>query len=111
VSTPEPTEPFATVTSDEVRVRRAPRMGAFLVVGALVGFIVTLILTTSFPTDENVGFLPMLAYFSCFGVAGGVVLGALVAIILDRASSRHTRSAVAERTSVEEPPVEGQLED
>lgn len=98
VSTPE---------VDEVRIRRAPKFPAFLVVGAGVGLIVTLILTSLFPVDPAVGFGPLFAYFSLFGVTGGVLLGALLAIILDRMATRRAKTVGVQREVV--PPLEDDL--
>lgn len=92
-------------TTDEVTIRRAPKIPAFLVVGGAVGLIVTLILTSLFPADPSVGFGPLFAYFSLFGVTGGVLLGAVLAIILDRVSARRAKTVSVEREVV--PPAEG----
>lgn len=84
----------------QVRVRRAPKIGAFLVVGGLVGMLTTLVLTSLFPVDPNVGFIPLFAYFCLFGIPAGVALGALLALIIDRVSRRRSRDAVAERETI-----------
>lgn len=106
-----PDQPRSTVTSDEVRVRRAPKYGRFIIAGALLGFIGALIATTAFPVDEKVGFVPMLAYLSCYGIPAGVVVFSVIAIVVDRATARRARTVQAERESVEAPPIEGELED
>jgi hypothetical protein len=93
---------------DEVRIRRAPKFSAFIVVGAVVGFVVTLIVTARFPADPTVGFGPTLAYFSIYGVTAGILLGCTVAIILDRVSARRARTVTVEREVV--PPFEDELE-
>jgi hypothetical protein len=54
-----------------VRIRRAPKIATFLILGGAVGAIVTLALTTSFPVDPNVGFGPLYAYFLLFGIPAG----------------------------------------
>lgn len=84
----------------DVRIRRAPKIGAFLVVGGLIGMLTTLVLTSLFPSDPNVGFIALFAYFCLFGIPAGVVLGALIALILDRISRRRTRNAVAELQTI-----------
>ena len=83
-------------STDRVTVRRAPRIPAFIAVGAILGALVTLILTSLFPVDPAVGFGALFAYFALYGVTGGVVLGALVGIILDRVSTRRARSVDVE---------------
>lgn len=90
------TEPASTA-----KIRRAPKFGAFLVVGGLLGMLATLVLTSLFPSDPSVGFVALFAYFSLFGIPAGVVLGALLALILDRVSRRRAREVDVERESVE----------
>ena len=103
-------EPGITSTS-EVRVRRAPKYPAFIIVGGGIGAIVTFVVTNLYPADPNVGFWSLLGYFSLFGITAGVVLGAVLAVILDRVGSRRARVAQAEHTTVEANAVEGDLED
>jgi membrane associated rhomboid family serine protease len=82
-------------TSDReqrVRIRRAPKFSVFLVLGVLVGVLVSLILTASFPIDSSVGFGSTFGYFAIYGFVGGLLLGALVALIFDRALARRTRT-------------------
>jgi hypothetical protein len=86
--------------TDQVKIRRAPKFGAFLAVGAVAGFIATLILTSLFPTDPSVGLPATVAYFSLYGVSAGVVLGAVVALILDRVSSKRAKSISVEHEEV-----------
>lgn len=88
-------------STDRVTVRRAPRIPAFIGLGAVVGALVTLILTSLFPVDPAVGFGALFAYFALYGVTGGVVLGALVGIILDRISTRRAKSVEVEHSTAE----------
>jgi len=69
------------------------------------------VLTSLFEVDPAVGFAALLAYFSLFGISIGAALGAILAIVLDRVGRRRAREARAELTTVEAPPVDGQLED
>jgi membrane associated rhomboid family serine protease len=78
-----------------VRIRRAPKFSVFLIVGGALGVIVALILTSLFPVDPNIGFGPIFGYFAIFGLVGGVLIGAIVALILDRVLSRRTTTAIA----------------
>ena len=86
-------------TTDDVTVRRAPKFPAFIIVGGGVGAIVTLILTSLYPADPSVGFGALFAYFALYGVTGGIVLGALLAIILDRVLARRAKTVTVEVTS------------
>lgn len=123
-NSPETPEPSATAsvdgtpaqsletdrTSDTVTVRRAPRYGRFITLGAIVGAIVALILTFAFsgePTIEGeliefdkgqvFGFLLLI----CATI--GVALGALVALLIDRSTARRARSVTVERESTHRP--------
>lgn len=84
--------PSETVDVEQVSVRRAPKLGVFLVVGAVFGALVTLILTSLFPADPNVGFGASFAYFLLYGVPAGVVIGALIGLAFDRRSRRRART-------------------
>ena len=87
----------------EVKVRRAPKFGAFIVVGAGIALIATLAVTAQFPTDPNVGFPALVAYFSLFTVPAGAALGALIALVIDRRSSRRAKTIAAEEETVVAP--------
>ncbi len=99
----EPTQPEPTQSSEEaeVTVRRIPRYSRFLIIGAGLGAVITFILTASFPSDPKVGFGALFGYFLLFGVPAGVVLGAVVAILLDVVLNRRARTVMAERTTVD----------
>ena len=75
-----------------VRIRRAPKFSVFLVLGALVGILVSLILTASYPIDPLVGFAATFGYFAIYGFVGGLLLGSIVALIFDRALSRRSKT-------------------
>lgn len=83
-----------------VTIRRAPKFSAFVVVGALVGFLATLVLTSLFPADPEVGFTASLGYFSLYGISIGAVVGAVIALALDRRSSRRATEVIAGKLAV-----------
>lgn len=111
--------PNAVTSSDEVTIRRAPKFGVFIVGGALLGFVATLIvvsLTMNIDRgdqQETASFGSLVGYFSLWGVTIGAFLGALVAVVLDRVFARRAARLTAERVEVELPPetVEGEIED
>jgi hypothetical protein len=88
-----------------VRIRRAPKFPVFLIMGGGLGAVVTFILTAIYPVDPNVGFGALFGYFALYGVTGGVLLGALVAIVLDRRADRRATDATVliETTEASEP--------
>lgn len=96
--------PPAAVDADEERttvtIRRAPKFSVFAVVGGLIGFVVTLILTSMFPADPAVGFAASFGYFLLYGVPVGALLGALLALAFDRRSRRRPRQVIAGKLNV-----------
>ena len=115
MTTPEPgptpddsLEPFpsATVSEAEVSIRRAPKVPVFLVLGGLIGGIVSAAITSAFPVDEKIGYAATVGYFLLYGIPIGIVLGALLALILDRISLRRARTIVAERVTVDPLPYD-----
>lgn len=99
MSEPIPADPADTANAD-VRVRRAPRFGAFMVVGGGLAAIATLIITGLFPADPSVGFIALFAYFCLFTIPAGVVIGAVIALVLDRRSLRRARTVTAVHETV-----------
>lgn len=83
-----------------VMIRRAPRFSSFMVFGALLGLIATLILVSLYPTDPEVGFGATFGFFVLFGVPLGIGIGAIVAIILDRRATRRAIRVVAGKLEV-----------
>ena len=94
------------MSESEVSIRRAPRIGVFLIVGALFGLLATLILTSLFEPDENVGFAASFAYFCLFGIPAGVLLFAIPALLLDWRSRRRARTVTVARDEIVEGPAD-----
>lgn len=100
---------------ETARVRRSPRYAVFLVVGALLGILVAAILTfavgdgvdksatteITYTTGQVFGFLALV------GVAVGLAVGGIVALLLDRSFSRRTREVRVDRERVEHDPAAG----
>jgi hypothetical protein len=93
----------------EVSIRRAPKIPVFLVLGAVLGAVATLILTSLQPTDPAVGFLALFGYFCVYGVPFGAAVGGTIAILLDRRATKHASRLTAEHYTVEAP-VESTVE-
>ena len=85
MTTPEPAD------RQKVRVRRSPKLTAFVLVFGLLGFFGTLIVTGLFPSDPAIGFVALFAYFALYGVTGAVALGIIVWLVLDLISRKTAR--------------------
>jgi hypothetical protein len=102
---PVPTEAELAREAQPATVRHAPKFGAFITAGALVGIVVALLLTLVVQPDvprvsDGSGFLPFLdgenAVRTVMAVAGAVLggfLGGLLAVVADRRSVRRARRA------------------
>lgn len=71
-----------------VTLRRSPKLSAFVLVFAVIGFFATLAVTSVYDADPSVGFLALFAYFSLYGITGTVALGVLIWLALDLRSRR-----------------------
>ena len=89
-STPDETD---AANETEVRIRRAPKYPAFMIVGGGIGAIVTFVLTALFPVDPKVGFAALFGFFALYGVTAGVLVGAVLALVFDRVLLRRARPA------------------
>lgn len=96
--------PVSPTSEEEVRLRRAPRIGVFLIGGALLGAIATFVLTAMFEADPEIGFGVLVGYFMIYGVPLGLGLGAIVALVLDHRSKRRAKLVVAEREHGDDEP-------
>ena len=96
-------EEVTVVTESDARIRRAPKYSVFIIVGGVLGLIATFIATSLFPVDPLVGFGALLGYFSLYGVTAGVLIGALLALIIDRVTLRRARPATIRLTTVGNP--------
>ncbi|WP_368498449.1 hypothetical protein [Herbiconiux sp. A18JL235] len=102
-----PAERVVRESVDSVTVRRAPRYYRFMAVGLIVGVIITVVATYSFPQQEDEEFsqLQVLGFTGIFVVAICVALGALVAIVLDRVSRRRARTVAMEHVVERDAPA------
>ncbi|MFS0729314.1 hypothetical protein ABC270_04445 [Curtobacterium sp. 1P10AnD] len=111
--------PNAVSTPDEVTIRRAPKFGVFILGGAVLGFLVTLVVVSATMNldrgdqQETASFGSLVGYFSLWGVTIGAFVGAVVAVVLDRVFARRSAALTAERVDVEPAPetVDGEVED
>lgn len=96
----EPSTEPGTAT-EQARIRRAPRVAVFLVIGAVLGAIVALVLTATGHVSPRVGFGATWGYLCLLCIPVGIGLGAVVALVLDRVSRRRSRMVTVERARVE----------
>ena len=90
-------------------MRRAPKFSVFLLLGAGAGVVVALILTFAFggTVDEspNTGLAysqgQVFGFLALICVTVGVALGGIVALVLDRLSSRRAREVAVDHESVD----------
>lgn len=96
---------------EQARVRRAPRISVFLLLGAALGIVAALILTFSFDgiaeespyttaqytTGQVFGFLLL----ACVPI--GIALGGTVAVVLDRTVGRRTRRVTISHERIRTP--------
>lgn len=85
-----------SVERRELAVRRAPRFTPFLLGGAVLGFVVAGLVVLNVP--ENPQYTPAAAFgfFAMIFGVGGVGVGALLVLGLDRRSHRRVRRATAD---------------
>jgi chromate transport protein ChrA len=84
---------------EPAHVRRSPRYGVFLTLGAVVGAVIALVLTLVFDGTQDRSDVTGVVYsaaqvfgfLALFCVPIGLALSGLVALLLDRAASRHVR--------------------
>ncbi len=93
--------PDATSGVQQVTIRRAPRLGVFLLAGSVLGALATLILTSLYPADPKIGFTATVGYFMLYGVPFGFAVGALVGLLFDRRASRRARTVEVEHQRVD----------
>ncbi|MEO5318655.1 hypothetical protein PV761_08730 [Arthrobacter sp. CC3] len=80
----------------EITVRRAPKYVPFLILGGIVGIIVAAVIAFALPGDPSYEPSSVFGFFMVLFGAGGVILGAIVALLLDRLSVRRAEHAVVE---------------
>jgi hypothetical protein len=103
-------EPHATDRDEivTVRVRRAPKYGVFLALGAGLGLLTAMILTfafdgTSVPsrnTTVEYTAIQVFGFIALICVPVGIAVGGAVALLLDRVVGRRTREVRADHATI-----------
>lgn len=87
----------------EVTVRRAPKYVPFLILGGLVGVVVAALVAYGLPGDESFDRGSVFGFFLVMFGAGGALLGAVAALLLDRRSVKRQQRAIVEAVPDSEP--------
>ena len=80
----------------EITVRRAPKYVPFLILGGLVGIAVAAVIAYALPGNATYDPGTVFGFFMVLCGAGGVILGAIAALALDRLSVKRAQHAVVE---------------
>lgn len=102
----QPGDEQTTVTESAVRVQRSPRYFRFMITGAVVFAVIALILTYSFPENPTYSRGAVFGFLVAICATLGVALGALIALLIDRAATRRARTVQADRIDVRLPDPE-----
>jgi hypothetical protein len=89
----------------QVRVRRSPKIGVFLLLGAIVGALVAIVAVNLTPPDPTVPAVQAIAFLVALLAPVGALLGGIVALLIDRSSERRARTVEAERIRPPRPPA------
>ena len=87
----------------EVTVRRAPKYVPFLILGALVGSAAAALVAYGLPGSTSFDAGSVFGFFLVLFAGGGAILGAVLALVLDRRSVKRQRRAVVEAVPDSEP--------
>ena len=99
-----------------MQVRRSPRYGVFMALGALLGAVVAWWLSATVPpaldsAGAPVETTPVIGLMLVVGFFAGGAVGALIAVVIDRAMSKRLTPVVAERTETREADASGDVAD
>jgi hypothetical protein len=81
-------------STHDVVVRRSPRYVRFILVGAIIAILITLILTFVFPEQPNYSRAQVFGFVGIILVTLFVGLSAAIAVLVDRASAKRARTVV-----------------
>ncbi|QDZ15230.1 hypothetical protein [Humibacter ginsenosidimutans] len=101
----EERETAAVASEQQVRVRRTPRYGRFMILGGVIFAIAAFIATYSLPQGQGYDRNTVFGFVLLTAVAVGVGLGALAAIIASAATKHTERTVVADRIDVKVEPA------
>lgn len=105
-----------THETQQMQVRRSPRYGVFMAIGALLAMLAAWWISTAMPpavnqAEQPVDTTPVIGLMLVVGFVVGGALGALVAVLIDRALSKRLHTVTAEHVDVAERPSPSGPED
>lgn len=102
VSDPAAAEPEVVQSEVEVELRRSVRWTRLLIVGAVIGVVVAVLASLSFPVEEGADYTmrQIAGFMAIIGGAIGVGIGGLLALILNQVAKRKHGRGVAIQTDV-----------
>jgi multisubunit Na+/H+ antiporter MnhG subunit len=80
----------------QVRVRRAPKVGVFLLIGAVLGALVAIVAVNVTPPDATVPKIQTIGFLILLLAPVGALLLGVVALVLDRSAERRARTVEVE---------------
>ena len=92
----------------DVTVRRAPKYVPFLILGALVGIAAAAVVAYAVPSNPSFDAGAVFGFFMVMFAGGGAILGAALALVLDRRSVKRRQRAVVEAVPDSEPDTDSQ---
>ncbi|MDJ0459222.1 hypothetical protein PUN71_018620 [Arthrobacter sp. NQ7] len=92
----------------EVTVRRAPKYLPFLILGGLVGVVAAAVVAYAVPGDATFDPGAVFGFFLVMFAAAGAILGAALALVLDRRSVKRQERATVEAVPDSEPDTDPQ---
>jgi hypothetical protein len=81
----------------QVRVRRSPRIGVFLLIGAVLGALVAIVAVNVTPPDATVPKVQAIGFLILLLAPVGAAVTGLIALGFDRIAERGARIVEAER--------------
>ena len=93
-----------TPSNERATARRAPRARSFVLVGIIVGTLGTLVVSSLFPPDPELGQVLVSGYFLLWGVLVGLVGGLLVWLWADSRSKKRAAEVEIQRLGPDDQP-------
>lgn len=94
----------------QVRVRRSPKIGVFLALGAVVGALLAVLAVSVTPADATIPTTQAMGFLILLLAPVGALIAGVIALVIDRTSERNARTVQAERIPSQDRPVADPLD-